>query len=559
MVTTLRALSGRGSSVLERFPRHLSADDPDKMLAHVVDVFARELDGRSSEVQRIRRAHRLADAETVWDLLGHAALHDLRRQDFDLIDRRFEAVDLVSEVLLSAAGSPEAAAVRDVLTATLGTPAGIFPQWSNEPDLVAADQRLGNALRDLTRYARELVEYQVRTKLFAGLHQHGNGTAEVLLKATAGHIGLSLTGPIRHSADRFWHIVECRDEMQLLQPNEPSTDPEVPTAEATIIDPLADWLAVEDNPFRTYDIEPVERRHADRLVVSRSGWDERAVTIRIVGIGARTHRPMVVNLDSGVGVAYSGGVPDGAELLFDSVGQATLDGTPVTRDCYGFSGAVFADDDAQHIRDFVWADVDDPDLYDDRAGTWSKPEPYEEAFSRAAAYPHSAGLLTSPTLRVGDTRWAFFVGVGHFGTETETGTKLHALARFGAGVWDDAVFHPLDDDATMAPSGLLGFTWDQPEAFAARVWLPRRFAELDDALDGDGVALVSVAERVRLLLDRFRPAGVHIYVRYADERWILGEGILQDFETAEGLGVVVGGTGLWNDDIEQPGDEIGGA
>ena len=558
-MTATRALSGRAEAILDRFPCHLGAADENKTLAHVVDVFARELDRRSSEVQRIRRAHRLGDAETVWDLLGHAALHDLRAQDFDLIGRRFEVADVAAEVLLGAPGGAEAAAVRETLSAALGVPADVFPQWSSETDTATADLRLGNALRNATLYAPRLDEYRTRISQFAGLHQHGNGTPTVLLEATAGHLGLRTVGEVLTSKDRFWHIVECLDGMRLTQPNEPSGDPDNPTPESTVVEPLSDWLAVEDNPFRTHDIEPVDATHGDRFLISRSGWEERPVTARVIGIGERAHRPMIVNVDSGVGVGYSGVVPDGAELRFEAVGIATLDGEVVTRDCYGFSGAVFADRDASHVLDFVWADEADPSAIGDRAATWSTPEPYTDAFSRTASYPHDAGLLTAPTLGIGDTRWAFFVGVGHFGTEDEEATKLHALPRFGSGVWDDAVFHPEKTDGTMDPSAQVGFSWDQHEAFAARVWLPRRFAELDGAVGADGVERISVAERVRLLLDRYRAAGVHIYVRYADERWILGEGVLQDVLTSEGLGVVVGGTGLWNDEVEQPADTIGGS
>jgi len=559
MVTTLKPLSGRATAVLDRFPHHLGVADDSKTFAHVVDVIARELDGRASEVARIRKAHRLGDAETVWDLLAHAALHDLRNEDFDLVVRRFDAIDLVADVLLSAPGSPEALAARDTLTAMVGTPAGIFGAWSTEGDLTAADQRLGNALKALTRYGAKLVQYRSRIKLFAGLHQHGNATPEVLLRATAGHLGLSLHDEIKTSTDRFWHIVECRDALQLTEPFEPSTDPEVPSEPAALVASLPDWLAVEDNPFRTHHIDPVDRHHGDRFLVTRSGWEIRPVTVRVGGIGARTHRPVVVNLDTGVGVGYSGTVPEGSELRFESVGIATLDGAPVTRECFGFAGAVFADETAAHVRDFVFADAGDPEAYGDRAATFSNPQPYEEAFSRGATYPHSAGLLTPATLRIGETRWGFFVGVGHFGTIAEDDTKLHAVPRFASGVWDDSVFHPLKDDNTSDPSGLVGFSWEQHEAFAARVWLPRRFAELDDIAGADGVAVISVAERVRLLLDRYRAAGVHIYVRYADERWILGEGVLQNFASTEGLGVVIGGTGLWNDEIEQPSDTAGGS
>ena len=60
-----------------------------------------------------------------------------------------------------------------------------------------------------------------------------------------------------------------------------------------------------------------------------------------------------------------------------------------------------------------------------------------------------------------------------------------------------------------------------------KVWLPMRFS----TLDADGVE--AVRERVRLLLDRHRAAGVHVSVDYADPRWILGQGVVRDLTTAE--------------------------
>ena len=546
----MTAISGRATAVLERFPAHLAADDGTKLFARVVDVLAREVDQRSSEVGRIRRAHRLGEAPTAWDVRKHATLHGLRNADFDLLDRRLAAIRAASTTLVSEPGTPAATEVRDALPALIGLPADSFAPWDTEADSSAADQRLGNALRDAALYAQEVAHLRRRVAAFAALHQYGNGTPTVLLRAAATHLGFQVDS-IGHSDDRYWHLARCSDLFSLDEPQPPSETPGAPSPATVPVEPLPDVLALEDNPFRTAEVDPVERAHGDRFLVTRSGWEEVPVTVRVLGIGTRTVAPMVVNVDSGVGVAFTGTVPDGGELRFEAVGIATLDESPVTRECFGFVGGVFAEHTAEHDGDFVFADDADPEAFGDRTATWVRAVPYADAFERFATFPHAAGTLTAPELRVGDTRWAFLVGVGHFGSRREPdgapAIDVSAAPRPFAGRFDRSVFHPwIDDTAGSLTSGEVGFTWQEREAFAARLWLPRRLAELDIEQGA------TVAESVRLLLDRFRAAGVHLYVRYADERWVLGTGLLRDLDTADGLGVVIAGTALWSDEIEQP-------
>lgn len=541
--TTSTGLSGRATAVLERFPAFLALVDPDKDFARVVDTFARELDRRSAEVSRIRRAHRLGEGETEWDLLALAALHDYRRSDFDLLTRRLSALRSAAASLLLEPGQPAAAEARASLGDLIGAPDDRFPIWSTEADGVAADQRLGNALTGLGRHGDELDHLRRRVTALAGVHQRGNGTPAALLTVAATHLGLAVED-IASGDDGYWHLAQCRDEFVLTEPSEPGTDPGVITPESSEVVPMADLLALEDNPFRTAEVDPVERRHGDRFLVTRSGWEEVPVTVRVVGRGQRTVRPMVINIDSGVGVSYTGIVDDGAELRFESVGVATVDGAVVTRSCYGFRGGVFAEKTAANGRDFVFGDRDDPAAHGDRVGSYAVAMPYADAFESFAVFPHAEGTLTAPKLRIGETRWGFFVGAGHFAGSGPPESPGHRLTapRFTAGHWDQAVFESLG----IEPSGAIGFSWQEREAFAARLWLPRRFEVLDE--DGD----ITIAERIRSLLDRYRAAGVHLYVRYADERWILGTGQLRDLETVEGLGVVVAGTTLWADDAEQP-------
>src|SRR5262249_56305662 len=94
--------------------------------------------------------------------------------------------------------------------------------------------------------------------------------------------------------------------------------------------------------------------------VRRSGSGTVPGTGRGSGVGSRTVEPMVVNLDTGFGLAYTGTVGDGQELRFESDGRATLDGAGVARLSYTFTGGVFADAAGAHRLDFVFEGGLDP-------------------------------------------------------------------------------------------------------------------------------------------------------------------------------------------------------
>jgi hypothetical protein len=143
----------------------------------------------------------------------------------------------------------------------------------------------------------------------------------------------------------------------------------------------------------------------------------------------------------------------------------------------------------------------------------------------------------------GETRFAVFVAAGTYGSLDATDAAVGAAPRPLAGRFDESVFLP---DPAGPRSFEIGFEWDEREAYAIRVWLPHAFAALDVAGEP------SLREVVRLLLDRHRAAGVHVYVEYADPRWVLGTGVLRDLDSDDALGVLVAGTQAWLDDVEQP-------
>jgi hypothetical protein len=298
-----------------------------------------------------------------------------------------------------------------------------------------------------------------------------------------------------------------------------------------------DLVALEENPFQSHRLDPVGRRHGDRFRLLRGGLDVVPVTIVVRGVEDRTTSPMVVNIDTGSGVATTVTVSDGQDLRFERDGRVVRGADDVTARSFAFVGGVYADEDAEHFKDFVWGDAEAPERFGDRAGTFAVTHPVADAFDDVPTLPHADGRLPAAMDR-GESRWAFFIGEGRFaGPRPGAGDEaVLAAPRPLAGFYDESVFEP---DPSGPPSALVGLEWDEREPFAVRLWLPMRLSTLDRPDE------VPVRERLRTLLDRHRPAGVHAYVAYADPRWTLGSGVLRDLDSSEPLGVVVAGTTTW--------------
>jgi hypothetical protein len=510
-------VSARTAAVLDRFPRHMAATDPGKRFEVVAEALGAELDVKTSQLGRVRRAHALGTADEERDLLLLAALHGLRDEDFELLRLRLAAVRAIRADL-------PAEEALERLPAALGVRADAFTRFPGEDDDEAALERLAAALGALASYGSELDLLRGSLAAVVGRHRDGNGTTGGVLGAAAAYLGLEPVA-LAHSDDRYWHLARCRDRMRLVRPEPPETSP----AETTLT-PDEDVLALEENPFQPKEIDPIPRRHRDVFRVLRGGFDPVIVTVRVRGAADRTVAPMVVNLDSGHGVAFTGAVPEGEELRFESDGRVTLSGASVARLSYAFHGAVFADAAAAHANDF---------RYD--AATFAETEPVPDAFEPGAAFPHAEGLLGGVEMALGESRWAFFVGAAHYGRDDPDPARRPAVPLFAAGFFDRTVFEPGAD-----PAGEVGFAWQEREPFALTVWIPQRFSQLDE--EGE----LPVRERLRLLLGRHRAAGVHVYCKYADDRWSLGQGVVREPGATDPRGIVVVGTRLWPEDTVQP-------
>ena len=99
MIIREKLISKRATTILGRFPRHLDLTREDKVFAHIVNSLARELDIKTMQVGRVRKSHRLGQADEIRDLLLLAGLHDLRPIRFDVVQLRHDALGSVATTL----------------------------------------------------------------------------------------------------------------------------------------------------------------------------------------------------------------------------------------------------------------------------------------------------------------------------------------------------------------------------------------------------------------------------------------------------------------------------
>lgn len=511
-------MSARALAVLDRFPLHLATTDPEKRFEHVVGGLVDPVEVLTRQVGEVRRSHRLSEAPTVSDLLALGGLHGLHERMWAIVAARLKALT-------------DAAKANPVDLELVADQLGLTESVLDAIDATA----LPGVLR---RAAQHRPSLELRRGVVAGVigaHATGNATAAALLRAAAAYVGFRID-EVTHTGERWWHLATCSDQLRI------AVDGVVPV-------PGPDLLALEENPFRKADLDPAPKKHAQFFQVIRGGLQDVDVTVRVIGAGQRTVRPMVVETFAGRGLAYEGIVPDGSELRFEASGRVSLDGTDVTGSAWSFTGGVFASSTATRPRhDFVFVDaavVDDPEADRERWATFVTTAPLADALDATAGFPHGAARVGPLQLPLGESRWVAFARISHTSTAVPgVGAPRNKHARF-----DDTVFAEADTrDGTSAGAASMeiGFEWEEREPFAVRLLLPRRLLSTDDESGG------RIREPLRQLLDRHRAAGVDLRVEYADPRWTLGTGVVRD-ETDEALGTVLAGTELWPDGTPQPG------
>lgn len=560
-------LSGRSRKVLGRFPRHMEADTPGKLIGSVAQALVRDQDVQAADIQGIRNAHRLREARELIDLLQLGALHGISRAEMSLLFARYnKACNLLKELETSVEENGDLVARHKLV-------ADLFKLWSipgEEPlklfaaepnDAVTFDARLAvdSLISSATDACRSKVLLEgVRSTIAetAAIHVIGNGTIQALMRGAANILDLELVRfnkqsekfergiDIESSEDRFWHASLVRDRMRIHQASVNGSGANQP------IDPKIEYMGFEENPKALAERGPRPSKHAEPFHYLRKGFGDALLEIRVTGVGERTISPMVVSRDSGHGVGFFGRVPDGKELVFSQGGRALLDGLDVTSRAYAWQGACFAADaedlidgngtNSAESNDFRFADELLSAAEHDANPATSRFVVVSPAatLNREARLPHAGENLPMPSIGVGKTRFTFFVQQGHYSTKKSPAEPLTAMVfgqdlfastpddvlnqielvppRYGVAFTDASVFADVPGTEGEV-SGKVHLSWWERQAYCVKLLIPRRFRMFDD------VQGASVIEQIKKSIRRFRPAGIHIDVDFVTDQWVLGE------------------------------------
>lgn len=541
-------MKGRTRKILSRFPAHFEADRPGKQLSAVGDALVTDLDEQTTAAARIRRAHRLGEAEELRDLLLIGALHGITPAELDLLFTRLERARALASALSSAATPAERDEAAEALCNLWGlsVPRPRLPLFAtphapgDAPDLDAA--RAGLVEHARAAISREVLLDGVRSRIgrIAARHAAGNGTVLALLEGAANSLDLDIL-ELFHSEDRFWHAATARDRLALTRTLVEPASAAAPARESVVrLQPATELMGIEENPLERTSTDQVARHHAELFSVLRRGFEPAVLRVSVVGKETLTVGPMLVNRDEGHGVGYAGAIAASSVVVFTEEGRVFLDGSDVTSFAFAWRGACFAGADRRQT-DFVF---DGPGVPPERRARFAEATP-AGALNSGFAFPHSGESLPMPGIGIGETRFAFFVQQAHFSKLIEAGDEpehvLRVVPRTAVGFLDTSVFAAAEGG--VAPgSALVSLSWLEHRAFCVRVLIPRRFRALTPE-DAEGL---QTRQRVAQALQRFQPAGVEVRVEFIDDRWVLGSGTLAVGESADPIAQLRSGTLLWN-------------
>ncbi|HET7503171.1 MAG TPA: hypothetical protein VFK02_19260 [Kofleriaceae bacterium] len=298
-------MSGRSLGILARLPRHFDAarrrDDgsPASLLGAVVEAIARDLDELSTDLAKVRRAHRIGHADTVQDVLALAGMHGMRGELFAPLWRRVADIAQAIAALRAAGADDDRRTAATAALAAWGldlaaaVPEGVDPLslWAPPTsdgafDTAGAAARLATHLADAISHRARLDLARTRVVRTAAVHADGNGTVAALLRQAAAALDLDLdlernravkqeliardapsihpdlvSDDFLHSRDRYVHVTYVRDRFRLSRPvlQPVPTGHAAPAPDPT---PLAQRhdLVVLDQPFDHISIVALARQ-----------------------------------------------------------------------------------------------------------------------------------------------------------------------------------------------------------------------------------------------------------------------------------------------------------
>jgi len=452
---------GRATTILNQFPAFMRTDHTGKVLGEVCAELGNNLDENERKLTDILRSHRLMQAQHEGDLYRLAALLGLKPADFTLL-RNFYLAEVFGP-----RNKSSYEAYLDVLRTLI--------------------QRTVSVFTDGCGTIWSLLE-GTSILLAAETLYHENG--KPVLEHPDKDIYIDDTyrgGFIHRLAIRFKTI---EDE--------------------ALVDEQG-YIYLVENPLIEKSNELKERRQRERFPITKNGFFDTKVAVKIVGIQKRTVFPQVINITTHQGIGFNGTVMEGQTLLFTRDGKALLDGLDVTERCYYFEGALFDEAKVVSTPDDVFVVVEPENALNRK-------------FPRPAIMPLTE--IKMPDLPLGDSTWRFSVREGVFDGDA----------------FNRCVFTlPTEPSALNAlpASGKVQLLWDEHELYALTILIPDELKTLDQQLES-----VDLITWIRAGLERFRGAGIRVNVDYYSDDWIIDHSVLRDTDALTDSGIFFDGTVL---------------
>ena len=203
-------MSGRGDQILSRFPAHFEAARPGKQLRGVTEALAGGLDLLADRLAATRRAHRVADAGELRDVMLIAGLHGITRAELAVLDARADMMRALLANLEKTADGPlpdrdkAAYALFDLWGVSGDARLSLFApaiQPPATPDLGAAAHTMAAAITAMLGYRRSVAAARVRIVNLCRILRQGNGTVAAILMAAANALDFDIDAP-RNAAVR---------------------------------------------------------------------------------------------------------------------------------------------------------------------------------------------------------------------------------------------------------------------------------------------------------------------------------------------------------------------
>ncbi|WP_300455923.1 hypothetical protein [Desulfobacula sp.] len=452
---------GRDVSILKHFPAFMRTDHTGKVMGEISAVLGGNLDECERRMADILRSHRLFLARHAADLHRLSALLGLTSADFAIVQNFY----------LSHVFGP----------------------------------------RDHTGYKAYLSVLRTLVQRTVKVFADGCGTIWSLLEGTCILLAAETlfteenTPALEHPDDDIWIDDTYRGGFIHRLAVKYKT-----MADETLVD-RSGYLYLVENPVMEKSSAIKDRRQRERFPITKNGFFDTRIAIKIVGIQNRTVFPQIINLTTHQGIGFNGTIMEGQTLLFTREGKAYLNGLDVTDRCYTFEGALFDEEKVVVTPDDLFVVV--------------APEgALHRKFPRPVILPLIE--LKMPRIPLGDSTWQFSVKEGVFDGD--------AFNRCVFSLPTDVV-----ELNALPASGKVELLWEEHELYAVTILIPDDLTALDEYLES-----VDLTAWIRAGLERFRGAGIRVNVAYYSDDWIINHSVLRETTALTGKGIFFDGTVL---------------